>query len=91
MAQVTFQGEGFAKPVVARFDLPDASSDGGLVLFKALCARSSRSAADQSMCWHCGACSWLLQDVWGAARPRGALATAAVVEFGVVVGFVIRR
>ena len=36
MAQVTFQGEGFAKPVVARFDLPDASSDGGLVLFKAL-------------------------------------------------------
>jgi len=27
----------------------------------------------------------------GAARPRGALATAAVVEFGVVVGFVIRR
>jgi hypothetical protein len=34
--QVTFQGEGFAKPVVARFDRPDASSDGGLVLLKAL-------------------------------------------------------
>jgi hypothetical protein len=33
---VTFQGEGFPKPVVARGDLPDASSDGGLVLFKAL-------------------------------------------------------
>jgi hypothetical protein len=33
---VTFQGDGFAKPVVARFDLPDASADGGLVLFKAL-------------------------------------------------------
>jgi hypothetical protein len=33
---VTFQGEGFAKPVVARFDRPDASSDGGLVLLKAL-------------------------------------------------------
>ena len=71
IAQVTFQGEGFAKPVVARFDLPDASSDGGLVLFKALCARSSRSAADQSMCWHCGACSWLLQDVW-VQRDRAA-------------------
>jgi hypothetical protein len=33
---VTFQGDRFAKPVVARFDLPDASADGGLVLFKAL-------------------------------------------------------
>ena len=36
ITQVTFPGDGFAKPVVARFDLPDASSDGGLVLFKAL-------------------------------------------------------
>ena len=36
ITQVMFQGEGFAKPVVARFDLPDASADGGLVLFKAL-------------------------------------------------------
>jgi len=36
ITQVTFQGDGFAKPVVARFDLPDASADGGLVLFKAL-------------------------------------------------------
>ncbi len=34
--QVTFQGDGFAKPVVARFDLPDASADGGLVLIKAV-------------------------------------------------------
>jgi hypothetical protein len=34
--QVTFEGDGFAKPVVARFDQPDASADGGLVLFKAL-------------------------------------------------------
>jgi len=33
---VIFRGEGFAKSVVARFDLPDASTDGGLVLFKAL-------------------------------------------------------
>jgi Transposase DDE domain group 1 len=36
IAQVTFQGDGFAKPVVARVDLPHASSDGGLVLVKAL-------------------------------------------------------
>jgi hypothetical protein len=36
ITQVVFQGDGFAKPVVARFDLPDASADGGLVLFKAL-------------------------------------------------------
>jgi len=36
IAQVTFQGDGFAKPVVARFDLPDASADGGLMLVKAL-------------------------------------------------------
>jgi hypothetical protein len=33
---VTFPGDGFAKPIVARFDLPDASADGGLVLIKAL-------------------------------------------------------
>ena len=36
ITQVTFPGDGFGKPVVARFDLPDASADGGLVLFKAL-------------------------------------------------------
>jgi len=36
ITQVIFRGEGFAKSVVARFDLPDASTDGGLVLFKAL-------------------------------------------------------
>lgn len=29
-------GRGVAKPVVAHFDLPDASADGSLVLFKAL-------------------------------------------------------
>lgn len=34
--QVTFQGEGFAKPVVAHFDMPHASSDGGAVLLKGL-------------------------------------------------------
>jgi hypothetical protein len=36
ITQVTFQGDGFTKPVVARFDLPDASTDGGLLLVKAL-------------------------------------------------------
>jgi hypothetical protein len=36
ITQVTFPGDGFAQPVVARFDLPHASTDGGLVLFKAL-------------------------------------------------------
>jgi hypothetical protein len=36
ITQVTFQGDGFPKPIVARFDLPDASADGGLLLFKAL-------------------------------------------------------
>lgn len=36
IAQVTFSGDGFLKPVVARFDLPHSSTDGGLVLFKAL-------------------------------------------------------
>ena len=36
IAQVTFAGDEFPKPVVARFDLPHASTDGGLVLFKAL-------------------------------------------------------
>ena len=36
ITQVTFQGDGFTKPIVARFDLPHASSDGVLVLVKAL-------------------------------------------------------
>jgi len=36
ITQVTFQGDGFAKPIVARFDQPQASTDGGLVLLKAL-------------------------------------------------------
>jgi DDE family transposase len=36
IAQVTFRGDGFAQPVVARFDQPEASTDGGLVLVKAL-------------------------------------------------------
>ncbi len=36
IAQVTFRGEGFGKAVVARFDQPQASTDGGLVLLKAL-------------------------------------------------------
>jgi hypothetical protein len=35
ITQVTFQGDGFAKRVVASFDQPDASTDGGLVLPKA--------------------------------------------------------
>jgi Transposase DDE domain group 1 len=39
ISQVTFQGDGFAKPVVARFDLPHASTDGGLLLVKALDAQ----------------------------------------------------
>ncbi len=34
--QVTFPGEGFAKPVVARFDTPCASSDGGAILLKSV-------------------------------------------------------
>ncbi|MGH7552946.1 MAG: IS1380 family transposase [Longimicrobiales bacterium] len=36
ITQVTFPGDGFVKPVVARFDQPEASTDGGLVLIKAL-------------------------------------------------------
>ncbi len=34
--QVTFHGEGFAKAVVARFDTPHASSDGGAILLKGI-------------------------------------------------------
>jgi len=34
--QVTFRGEGFAKSVVARFDTPHASSDGGAILLKSV-------------------------------------------------------
>jgi hypothetical protein len=36
ITQVTFQDEGFTKPVVARCDQPDASTDGGLLLVKTL-------------------------------------------------------
>jgi hypothetical protein len=34
--QVTFQGEGFAQPVVARFDTAQASSDGRAILLKSV-------------------------------------------------------
>jgi hypothetical protein len=36
IAQLTFKGEHFSKPVFARFDVPHASSDGGAILLKAL-------------------------------------------------------
>ena len=36
IAQVTFKFEGVGKPVVARFDTPHASSDGGAVLLKGI-------------------------------------------------------
>ncbi len=36
IAQVTFKGDGFEKPVVARFDVPHASSDGAAVLLKGI-------------------------------------------------------
>ena len=39
IAQLTFQGQHFPKPVVARFDVPHASSDGGAILLKALDAQ----------------------------------------------------
>src|SRR5438067_11115550 len=34
IAQLTFRGEYFPRPLVARFDQPEASSDGGAVLLK---------------------------------------------------------
>lgn len=39
ITQVTFQGEEFSRPVVARFDTPHSSSDGGAVLLQALDSR----------------------------------------------------
>ncbi len=37
--QLTLEGEEFPKPVVARFDTPRSSSDGGAVLLKAVDSR----------------------------------------------------
>ena len=36
IAQVAFKFEGLGKPVGARFDTPNASSDGGAILLKAI-------------------------------------------------------
>src|SRR5262245_31844727 len=36
ITEVTFRGDGFAKPVVACFDMPHASSDGGAILLKSV-------------------------------------------------------
>ena len=36
IAQLTFRYQGLRAPIVARFDVPDASSEGGLVLLKAV-------------------------------------------------------
>lgn len=45
IAQVTFRGEHFPRPVVARCDQPDASSDGGAILLKAIDEQLGLSAA----------------------------------------------
>lgn len=39
VAQLTFKDEHFPKPIVVRFDMPHARSDGGAILLKALDAR----------------------------------------------------
>jgi len=44
IAQLTFQGKHFPRPVVARFDVPHASSDGGAILLKALDAELGLTA-----------------------------------------------
>jgi hypothetical protein len=44
IAQLTFRGEHFPKPIVARYDQPDASLDGGAVLLKAIDAQLGLSA-----------------------------------------------
>jgi hypothetical protein len=44
IAQLTFQEKNFPKPVVARFDVPHASSDGGAILLKALDAQLGLTA-----------------------------------------------
>lgn len=36
IAQLTFQSEDFPKPVVAAFDMPDSSADGGLILLRSV-------------------------------------------------------
>jgi hypothetical protein len=45
IAQLVFRGEHFPKPVVARCDQPDASSDGGAILLKAIDGQLGLSAA----------------------------------------------
>jgi len=44
ITQLIFQGKHFPKPVVARFDVPHASSDGGAILLKALDAELGLTA-----------------------------------------------
>jgi hypothetical protein len=44
ITQLTFGGEQFSKPVVARFDTPHSSSDGGAVLLKAVDSRLGLTA-----------------------------------------------
>ena len=39
IAQLTLKGEDFPKPIVARFDTPHSSSDGGAVLVQAVDSR----------------------------------------------------
>lgn len=57
IAQVSFQFHGLRRPVVARFDQPHASSDGGAVLLKALDDRlgvTQRLAASLTDCRQSG-------------------------------------
>ncbi|MGE5230402.1 MAG: IS1380 family transposase [Deltaproteobacteria bacterium] len=50
IAQLTFRYQGVRLPVVARFDVPHASSDGGLVLLKAVDERLRLTEA-VAQCW----------------------------------------
>jgi hypothetical protein len=50
IAQLTLEGEEFSKPVVARFDTPHSSSDGGAVLVKAVDGRLGLTRG-LAACW----------------------------------------
>jgi hypothetical protein len=48
IAQLIFRYQGLRAPIVARFDVPHASSDGGLVLLKAVDERLRLTETDQA-------------------------------------------
>ena len=82
ITQVTFEGDGYAKPVVARFDVPHDSTDGGLLLLKALDTRL-RFTQRLAACRNAGSPCWNPYLLYAGSARASVMAAMAIPGGGV--------